>query len=84
VSSHTNVRGVARPEHDRAVSALLRPGNAAANDIADHVAVLDAAIAALPEEIAAGHRPHDDASLVRRQVQVRIDHRAERAIQRRV
>jgi hypothetical protein len=43
VSSHTNVRRVARPEHDRAVSALLRPGNAAANDIADHAAVLDAA-----------------------------------------
>ena len=43
----------------------LRPGNAAANDIADHVAVLDAAIAALPAEIAVGHRPGDDPGLVR-------------------
>jgi hypothetical protein len=51
----------------------LRPGNAAANNIADHVAVLDAAIAQLPEEIAVGHRPGDDPSLVRRAVQVRVD-----------
>ena len=32
----------------------LRPGNAGANNIADHVAVLDAAIAQLPAEIAVG------------------------------
>jgi hypothetical protein len=51
----------------------LRPGNAAANDIADHVAVLDAAIAALPPEIAVGHRPGDDPALVRRPVRVRTD-----------
>ena len=51
----------------------LRPGNAGANNIADHVALLDAAIAQLPEEIAVGHRPGDDASLVRRPVQVRTD-----------
>lgn len=51
----------------------LRPGNAGANNIADHVALLDAAIAGLPAEIAAGHRPGDDASLVRRPVQVRTD-----------
>jgi Transposase DDE domain group 1 len=51
----------------------LRPGNAGANDIADHVAVLDHAIAQLPEEIAAGHRAGDDPSLVRRPVQVRVD-----------
>jgi Transposase DDE domain group 1 len=51
----------------------LRPGNAGANNIADHVAVLDAAIVQLPEEIAAGHRPGDDPSLVRRQIQVRVD-----------
>ncbi len=51
----------------------LRPGNAGANTIADHVALLDAAIAQLPEEIAVGHRPGDDPSLVRRAVQVRCD-----------
>jgi hypothetical protein len=52
---------------------LLRPGNAGANTIVDHVAVLDAAIAQLPAEIAAGHRPGDDAALVRRPIQVRTD-----------
>ena len=51
----------------------LRPGNAGANNIADHVALLDAALAGLPIEIAAGHRPGDDASLVRRPIQVRTD-----------
>ena len=52
---------------------LLRPGNAGANTIADHVAVLDAAIAQLPAEIAVGHRAGDDPALVRRAIQVRTD-----------
>jgi len=52
---------------------LLRPGNAGANTIADHVTVLDAAIAQLPAEIAVGHRAGDDPSLVRRPIQVRTD-----------
>ena len=56
-----------------ALAVALRPGNAGANSIADHVALLDAAIAGLPEEIAAGHRPGDDPALVRRAVQVRTD-----------
>lgn len=51
----------------------LRPGNAGANNIADHAAVLDQAIAQLPEEIAVGHRPGDDPALVQRAVQVRVD-----------
>jgi hypothetical protein len=51
----------------------LRPGNAAANDITDHVSVLDAAVAALAPEIAVGHRPGDDPALVHRQVRVRTD-----------
>jgi hypothetical protein len=51
----------------------LRPGNAGANSIADHVAVLDAAIGQLPDETAVGHHPGDDTGLVRRQVQVRTD-----------
>lgn len=55
------------------LAVTLRPGNAGANDIADHVAVLDAAIAQLPEEIAAGHRRGDDPAVVRRPLQVRVD-----------
>jgi hypothetical protein len=51
----------------------LRPGNAGANTIADHVTVLDQAIGQLPEEIAVGHRRGDDPALVRRAVQVRTD-----------
>ncbi len=52
---------------------VLRPGNAGANTIADHVTVLDQAIGQLPAEIAAGHRPGDDPALVTRAVQVRTD-----------
>ncbi|MGQ0617329.1 MAG: IS1380 family transposase [Acidimicrobiia bacterium] len=52
---------------------LLRPGNAGANTIADHVTVLDQAIGQLPEEIAVGHRCGDDPALARRAVQVRTD-----------
>jgi hypothetical protein len=52
---------------------LLRPGNAGANTIADHVTVLDQAIAQLPAEVAVGHRHGDGPSLVRRAVQVRCD-----------
>jgi hypothetical protein len=51
----------------------LRPGNAAANNIVDHVAVLDQAISQLPAEIAVGHRAGDDPTLVRRAIQVRTD-----------
>jgi hypothetical protein len=52
---------------------LLRPGNAGANTIADHVTVLDQAIRQLPAEIAVGHRAGDDPGLVRRPVRVRCD-----------
>jgi hypothetical protein len=55
------------------LAVTLRPGNAGANSIADHVAVLDQAIAQLPDEVAVGHRPGDDPSLVRRGLQVRVD-----------
>ena len=55
------------------LSELLRPGNAGANTIADHVAVLDAAVAQLPPEIAVGHRVGDDPAMVRRHIQVRTD-----------
>jgi len=52
---------------------VLRPGNAGANSIADHVAVLDQAIAGLPSQIAVGHHVGDDPALARRAVQVRTD-----------
>jgi len=56
-----------------ALAATLRPGNATANTVADHVAVLDAALAQLPEVVSQGHRVGDDASLVTRGVVVRAD-----------
>jgi len=55
------------------LAALLRPGNAAANSIVDHLAVLDAAIGQLPAHIAAGHRVGDDPAMVVRPVMVRAD-----------
>ena len=56
-----------------ALSGMLRPGSAGANTLADHFSVLDAAIAQLPVEIAAGHHAGDEVSMVRRLVQVRTD-----------
>jgi hypothetical protein len=56
-----------------ALGGLLRPGNATANDIADQLAVLDAAIGQLPVRIAAGHHRGDDPGSVRRAVTVRAD-----------
>ena len=54
------------------LSIMLRPGNAAANNIADHIDVLDAAVAQLPEAVAAGHRASGEAPAPR-QVQLRVD-----------
>jgi hypothetical protein len=56
-----------------ALSGLLRPGNAGANTIADHVCVLDVAVGQLPERVAGGHRAGDDAALVERPLVVRTD-----------
>ncbi len=56
-----------------ALAGMLRPGSAGANTLTDHFTVLDAAVAQLPVEIAAGHRASDDVSKVRRLVQVRTD-----------
>ena len=56
-----------------ALSAMLRPGNAGANTVTDHLDVLDGAVAQLPVEIAVGHRDGDDAATVRRAVQARAD-----------
>lgn len=51
----------------------LRPGNAAANDISDHLEVIDAAVGMLPAADAAGHREGDDCGLARRPLVARID-----------
>lgn len=55
------------------LAALLRPGNATANDAADHLTVLDNAIGQLPAEIASGHHCGDDPATVSRPVMVRAD-----------
>jgi hypothetical protein len=55
------------------LSGLLRPGNAGANTVADHVRVLDDATAQLPAAIAAGHHAGDDPALVTRALVVRAD-----------
>jgi hypothetical protein len=57
----------------QALAARLRPGNAGANTVADHLGVLDDAVAQLPPQVAAGHRPGDPAGLVARSVVVRTD-----------
>jgi hypothetical protein len=56
-----------------ALAGRLRPGNAGANTVADHLAVLDDAVAQLPPEVAAGHRPGEGAELAARPVVVRTD-----------
>ena len=56
-----------------ALAGVLRPGNAGANTVADHVTVLDDAIRQLPEKIRVGHRAGDAAELVGRSVIVRAD-----------
>ena len=55
------------------LSALLRPGNAGANTVADHISVLDSAITQLPGDVAAGHRAGDGRELVEKAVVVRAD-----------
>ena len=56
-----------------ALSGMLRPGNAGSNTAADHIVVLDAAIAQLPPEAQAGHHEGDDPGLVVREVICRTD-----------
>jgi Transposase DDE domain group 1 len=56
-----------------ALAARLRPGNATANNAADHLAVLDDAVAQLPAEAAAGHRRGEPAELANRPLVVRTD-----------
>jgi Transposase DDE domain group 1 len=56
-----------------ALSGMLRPGNAGANDAGDHLQVLDEAIAQLPGKVAVGHRAGDDPKTVRRKLAMRAD-----------
>jgi hypothetical protein len=55
------------------LGAMLRPGNAGANKVEDHLQLLDRAIAAVPVVFQSGHRPGDDPGLVRRQLTARAD-----------
>jgi hypothetical protein len=55
------------------LAALLRPGNANANTIDDHLTVLDHALGQLPADLAIGHHEGDDPELVERPVMVRTD-----------
>jgi Transposase DDE domain group 1 len=57
----------------QALAGMLRRGNAAANSGADQLAVVDMAIAQLPEPDRRGHRPGEHAELVERPVLVRAD-----------
>ena len=56
-----------------ALTVVLRPGNAAANNIDDHIDLLDAAIGRLPAAVYVGHRAGDDADLATRPVVLRAD-----------
>ena len=55
------------------LAAMLRPGNAGANDAEDHLELLDQAVAGLPGDYQVGHEPGDDPSLVRHHILVRAD-----------
>jgi hypothetical protein len=56
-----------------ALSGMLRPGNAAANDTTDLLRVVDDAICQLPAAVEAGHHEGDDGNDVTRRVVVRSD-----------
>ena len=53
--------------------AKLRPANAAANHIADHLEVLDRSIGQLPDVFAAGHRRGDDPAAAAQPMRLRTD-----------
>ncbi len=56
-----------------ALAGVLRPGNAVANSGADQLAVVDMALAQLPERYQGGHHPGDDPADVVHPVVVRAD-----------
>ena len=55
------------------LAAKLRPGNAGANTVSDHIEVFDAALAQLPANVAVGHRVGDDPTLATRHIIARAD-----------
>ena len=55
------------------LSSMLRPGNANANTVEDHLALLDEAIARMPPQFQSGHHRGDDATLVQRNLTARAD-----------
>ena len=55
------------------LAAMLRPGNAGANDADDHLELLDQVVAVLPADYQLGHEPDDDPSLVCHHILVRAD-----------
>ena len=65
--------GVWCDETGEALAAVLRPGNAGANTAADHVKMLDAALAQLPAAWRTGHRIGDDRLDVVHPIVVRAD-----------
>jgi hypothetical protein len=65
--------GVWLDETAEPLAAMLRAGNAGANDAADHIGLLAQAVDALPGDYQAGHRRGDDAGEVRYPMLVRAD-----------
>ena len=65
--------GVWCDETNEPLAAMLRPGNAGANNTNDHVELLDQAIDALPERYRAGHMIGDHAKDVAVPLLVRAD-----------
>ena len=55
------------------LAAMLRPGNAGANDADDHIELLHRALSGLPEEYQAGHFDDDHPALVAHPILVRAD-----------
>ena len=55
------------------LAAMLRPGNAGANDADDHIELFHRALSGLPEEYQAGHFENDHPALVEHPILVRAD-----------
>ena len=65
--------GVWLDETREPLAMMLRPGNAGANNAADHIRLLDDAIASLPAKCQAGHNRHDHAADVTVPILARAD-----------
>jgi hypothetical protein len=65
--------GVWCEETTEFLAGMLRSGNAGANNAADHVKMLDAALAQLPAEWRAGHAPGDHRDAVLHPILARAD-----------